>query len=83
MIIQDCIDLRWRDQQSGMERLLASLSWWLDTQGETIAAISVSNVARELESSRDSAALLDHLLDETDCLSVDEIISEWKKMHPE
>ncbi len=73
-------DLRWRDRQDGMERLLGALSWWLDTERQNAAALTISGIQREFEFNREATSVLEHVLSETDCVSAEDLLDEWRKL---
>jgi len=79
-LIDACSDLGWRDRQDGIERLFSCLSWWLDVNGQHTAATTISGVATEFKFNRDSTDVLDHILEQTECISAEELLEQWKNL---
>ena len=77
LLYTSCEDLRWREKQDGVERLLNNLSWWLDVKGQHLASVTISGLANEFKFNRDATDAVEHLLHITDSTSVSEIIDRW------
>ena len=82
-LIDACSDLSWRDKQDGIERLFSCLSWWLDVNGQHTAATTISGVATEFKFNRDATDVLDHILEQTDCISAEDLLERWKSLQKE
>lgn len=76
-LVASAEELRWRERQDGMERLLSALSWWLDTQGENSASMTIAGIQREFEFNREATSVLDHVLSSTDSASAEDLLERW------
>ena len=79
-LVSACEDLRWRDRQDGMERMLCALSWWLDTKEQNSASLTIAGVQREFEFNREATSVLEHILKETDAISAEDLLEQWGKL---
>jgi hypothetical protein len=79
-LVSACLDMRWRDRQDGMERLLVALSWWLDTKGENPAALVISGIKNDFEFNRHATQALEHALNTTDSADLTELLLEWDRL---
>lgn len=79
-LISACLDMRWREKQDGMERLLMCLSWWLDTKGENPAALVISGVKNDFAFNRHALEALEHVLSHTDSAEVGDLLKEWDRL---
>jgi hypothetical protein len=79
-LIEACNDMRWREKQEGMHRLLTSLAWWLDAKGHLPESLTINGLRNDFEANTTSADALEHLLSETDCVSVTDLLKQWAKL---
>ena len=75
-----CADMSWRNKQEGIERLLSALSWWLEAKGADSEALTISAVRNEFQFNNESTDALEHLLNETDCVSVSDLLNRWTQL---
>lgn len=75
-----CQDMSWRDKQEGMERLLSTLSWWLEAKGALPESLTISAIRNEFMFNNESTNALEHVLEETDCVSVSDLLERWTKL---
>ncbi len=79
-LIEACKELQWRDREDAVDRLLSTLSWWLDTKDENSAALVVSGLKAEIHVSRESTRRLEKVMLATASTSVDDLIKRWDEM---
>jgi len=75
-----CADMSWRSKQEGMERLLCTLGWWLEAKGALPESLTISGLRNEFMFNNESTAVVEHLLSETDCVSVSELLDRWGEL---
>jgi len=76
-LISACADIRWRDKQDGMERLLTALAWWLESKQALPESLVINGLRNEFEFNNSSTDALEHLLEETDCVTVTDLLEQW------
>lgn len=79
-LIGACADMSWRDTQEGMERLLTNLMWWLEAKGANSEALTISAIKNEFRFNNSSSAALNHVMVETDCVSVKDLLERWAEL---
>ena len=79
-LVGACQDLAWRDRQEGLERLLTNLMWWLDEKGAVTESLTIAGLRNEFQFNNSSSAALEHLLQETDCISVTDLLKRWSEL---
>ena len=79
-LTEACADMSWRNKQEGMERLLSTLGWWLEAKGAVTEALTISALRNEFRFNNESTNALEHLLSETDCVSVSDLLDRWAKL---
>lgn len=78
--INSCADITWRERQEGMERLLTNLVWWLEAKDAHSEALTISGLRNEFQFNTESAAAINHLLAETDCVSISDLLKRWAEL---
>lgn len=75
-----CAEMSWRNKQEGMERVLSALCWWLESKGATPESLTISAIRNEFMFNNESTDALEHVLNETDCVSVSDLLERWAKL---